>query len=171
MVGAESTSDFNKAVVVLEGMGYKFFHCGPVGNGQAVKISHNLTLGIHMIASAEGMVLGEKLGIDPIKLMEILQVSTASNPCNGIYNPRPGNRDDTAASRGYEGGFKTDLMLKDLSLAIESADYIGANVDVAKKAYAFFEDIQKQGFGQKDFGMAYQHIYHNHNIPDDFMKK
>lgn len=46
-------------------MGKKFFHCGGPGTGEAAKIANNLILGIQMIACSEGMVLGEKLGIDP----------------------------------------------------------------------------------------------------------
>jgi len=164
MVGAKNEEHFEKAKVCLAGMGNKFFHCGPVGNGQAVKISHNLTLAIHMIASAEGMVLGEKLGIDPLVLMQILQVSTAANPCNGIYNPRPGNYPDSAASRNYERGFKTDLMKKDLSLAIEAAEYIGANVDIAKKAHDFYDQVSAAGYGDKDFGYVYQYILKDFKI-------
>lgn len=105
MVGASSQEDFDKAKIVLEGMGKKIFHCGGPGTGETAKIANNLILGIQMIASAEGMALGEKLGIDPKVLMEILSVSTASNWCITANNPRPGNIEGAPASKNYDGGF------------------------------------------------------------------
>ena len=58
-----------------------------------------------MIASSEGLALGEKLGIDPKVLMEILSVSTSANWCINTTNPRPGNIPTAPASNNYEGGF------------------------------------------------------------------
>lgn len=65
MVGSQTVEDYENAKIVLAGMGKKFFHCGGPGTGEAAKIANNLILGIQMIACSEGMVLGEKLGIDP----------------------------------------------------------------------------------------------------------
>lgn len=118
MVGSKSEDHFNRAKVVLDSMGKKVFHCGAPGTGQSVKISHNLTLGINMIASVEGIVLGERLGIDPKLLIEILQSSTSANACMGIYNPYPGINPNSPSSRNYEDGFQTALMKKDIGLAV-----------------------------------------------------
>ena len=46
-------------------MGANFFHCGEPGTGEIAKLTNNLILGISMVASSEGMAIGEKLGIDP----------------------------------------------------------------------------------------------------------
>lgn len=105
MVGSQNKEDYEYAKTVLEGMGKKVFHCGGPGTGEIAKLANNLILGIQMIATSEGMILGEKLGIDPKVLMEILSVSTAKNWCIDTTNPRPGNIEDSPASRNYEGGF------------------------------------------------------------------
>jgi 3-hydroxyisobutyrate dehydrogenase len=125
MVGAETEQDFDHAKVVLEGMGKNIFHCGGPGTGEIAKIANNLILGIQMIAASEGMALGEKLGIDPKVLMEILSVSTSSCWAIKTSNPRPGNIEGAPASRNYEGGFQVGLIRKDLALAQEVADHIG----------------------------------------------
>ena len=49
-------------------MGANFFHCGKPGMGEVAKLTNNLVLGISMVATSEGMAIGEKLGIDPKKL-------------------------------------------------------------------------------------------------------
>jgi len=55
-------------------------------------------------------------------------------------------------------------MKKDLSLAIEAAEYIGANVDIAKKAHDFYDQVSAAGYGDKDFGYVYQYIMKDFKI-------
>ncbi len=105
MVGSQNKEDYENAKIVLEGMGKRVFHCGGPGTGETAKLANNLILGIQMIATSEGMILGEKLGIDPKVLMEILSASTANNWCINSNNPRPGNIEGSPASKNYEGGF------------------------------------------------------------------
>ena len=106
MVGAKDGGDeFARATVVLAAMGKNLFACGNAGSGQATKISHNMILGINMIAASEGLALGEKLGIDPKILTEILSASTSGSACVRMYHPRPGVNPEAPSSRDYEGGF------------------------------------------------------------------
>lgn len=104
MVGCEK-EHFETVKEVLLGMGKNIFHCGGPGTGEIAKICNNLILGINMIATAEGISLGEKLGIDPKVLSSILSVSTARSWCVDTYNPRPGVMENVPASRDYNGGF------------------------------------------------------------------
>ena len=67
MVGG-TEEEFEKSKIVLKGMGANFFHCGKPGMGEVAKLTNNLVLGISMVATSEGMAIGEKLGIDPKKL-------------------------------------------------------------------------------------------------------
>lgn len=50
-------------------------------------------------------------------------MNTASGRCwsSEVYNPCPGVMENVPASRGYEGGFACELMLKDLGLASDAA--------------------------------------------------
>ena len=128
MVGANTQEDFEKASVVLEAMGKRVFHCGPAGTGSIAKLSNNLILGIQMAACSEGMALGEKLGIDPKILMNILAVSTSSCFCITASNPRPGNLPAAPSSNNYDGGFGVGLIRKDMGLALECAEAIGTDL-------------------------------------------
>ena len=87
------------------GMGKNVFHCGGPGTGEIAKISNNLMLGIQMIAVSEGISMGEKLGIDPKVLSNIVSVSTGRCWSLDTYNPRPGVLDGVPASRNYSNGF------------------------------------------------------------------
>ena len=89
MVGCEK-ENYEAVKEVLLGMGKNVFHCGGPGTGEIAKICNKLVLAINMIATSEGLSLGEKLGIDPKVLSEILAVSTARSWVLDSYNPRPG---------------------------------------------------------------------------------
>jgi 3-hydroxyisobutyrate dehydrogenase-like beta-hydroxyacid dehydrogenase len=64
MVGADSGEELSRCSPLLEMMGKSVVHCGPVGSGQAVKLCNNLVLAISMAGVAEGMLLGQRLGVD-----------------------------------------------------------------------------------------------------------
>lgn len=164
MVGTDSEEEFNRAKIVLEGMGKKIFHCGGPGTGEIAKISNNMILGIQMIAVSEGLALGEKLGIDPKKLSEILSVSTSSCWCTNAANPRPGVIENSPASRNYEGGFQTGLIRKDMTLALELAEKVDANVDFANESMKYYLDLEKKGHSVKDFGYVFQYIMKNKKL-------
>jgi 3-hydroxyisobutyrate dehydrogenase len=123
-----------------------------------------MILGVQMCAAAEGISLGEKLGIDPKTLSEILSVSTSGCWSIKAANPRPGVVEGSPASRGYDGGFQTALMRKDISLAMEAADHVGASVEFGKKAIDYYIDVEKKGFAQKDFGYVYQYVHKNKKL-------
>jgi 3-hydroxyisobutyrate dehydrogenase len=105
MVGETENDDFKRASHVLKGMGKKIFPCGGPGTGQIAKIVNNMILGINMVAACEGMAMGEKLGIDPKVLCDILSVCTANSWIIDTTNPRPGNKPNAPASNNYNGGF------------------------------------------------------------------
>jgi len=104
MVGCDK-EHFEPVKSVLLGMGKNVFHCGGPGTGEIAKICNNLILGITMIATSEGLSLGEKLGIDPKVLSSIIAVSTGRSWVVEAYNPRPGVMENVPSSRDYNGGF------------------------------------------------------------------
>lgn len=105
----------------LKPMAGNVFYCGSWGAGQTAKICNNLALAIEMIAVSEGLSLGEKLGMDPKVLSDIMSVSTSRCWSIDTYNPRPGMIATTPASRGYTGGFGVSLIKKDLTIVKDVA--------------------------------------------------
>ncbi|MCO6060419.1 3-hydroxyisobutyrate dehydrogenase, partial [Pseudomonas sp. MOB-449] len=120
MVGGEA-ADFDRAQPLLAAMGKNIVHCGGTGTGQAAKVANNMLLGISMVGVAEAMSLGVASGVDPKVLAGIINTSSGRCWSSDTYNPFPGVLENAPASRGYSGGFGTDLMLKDLGLATEAA--------------------------------------------------
>lgn len=150
MVGGQQ-ADFDVALPILEAMGKNIVYCGPSGNGQVAKVANNMLLGISMIGAAEAMNLGVSLGMDPKVLAGIINTSSGRCWSTDTYNPYPGVLENAPASRGYTGGFGTDLMLKDLGLATEAAKQARQPVVLGALAQQLYQTFSGQGNGGLDF--------------------
>lgn len=150
IVGGDAAA-LERARPLLEKMGKNIFHAGASGAGQMAKICNNMLLAIHMIGTAEALCLGAAHGLDPKVLSEIMSKSSGRNWSLEVYNPFPGVMDNVPASRGYAGGFGTDLMLKDLGLAQEAAAASGSPTPLGQLARALYARHSKQGGGKLDF--------------------
>jgi 3-hydroxyisobutyrate dehydrogenase-like beta-hydroxyacid dehydrogenase len=56
------------------------------------------------------------------------------------------------------------LIRKDLSIALEAAEKVDAKITFSKNAIDYYREIEKKGFGKKDFGFVYQYVHKNFEI-------
>jgi len=150
MVGG-AEADLERARPLLEKMGANIFHAGAAGAGQTAKICNNMLLGILMIGTSEAIALGVANGLDPKVLSEIMRRSSGGNWALEKYNPLPGVMETAPASKGYAGGFGTDLMLKDLGLAQENAAAVRASTPLGGLARNLYAAHSLGGHGALDF--------------------
>ena len=150
MVGG-SEAQLERARPLLEKMGANIFHAGSVGAGQTAKICNNMLLGILMVGTSEAIALGVANGLDPKVLSEIMRRSSGGNWALEKYNPFPGVHENAPASKGYAGGFGTDLMLKDLGLSQENATAVKASTPLGGMARAIYAAHSIAGHGGEDF--------------------
>jgi len=150
MVGGDAVH-LERARPVLEKMGANIFHAGGAGAGQAAKMCNNMLLGILMIGTSEALALGVANGLDPAVLSEIMRRSSGGNWALEKYNPFPGVMPAAPASKGYAGGFGTDLMLKDLGLAVDNAVASGAATPLGALARSLYATHSLAGNGALDF--------------------
>jgi 3-hydroxyisobutyrate dehydrogenase len=150
MVGGPEEA-FARARPVLEAMGKNIFHAGPAGNGAAAKLCNNLMLAIQMISVAEGMNLAKALGLDPQVLYDISSTATARCWSLNDYCPEPGPVPAAPSNRGYEPGFAAGLMLKDLRLAMDSAQTGGIATPLGAEATQIYALMDLAGQGGRDF--------------------
>jgi 3-hydroxyisobutyrate dehydrogenase len=140
---------------ILEKMGKNIFHAGGSGAGQTVKVCNNMLLGIQMLGTSEALRLGIANGMDPKVLSDIMSKSSGRNWALELYNPCPGVMENVPSSKGYAGGFGVDLMLKDMGLAIENAQDLGASVPLGELSRQLYESHSKAGNGQLDFSSVF----------------
>jgi 3-hydroxyisobutyrate dehydrogenase len=159
MVGG-SAAQYEAVKPVLSAMGKNIVHCGDTGTGQVAKICNNLVLGITMVGVAEAMALGDALGIDPKVLAGIMNTSTGRCWSADTYNPYPGVIETAPSSRGYTGGFGTDLMLKDLGLANDAAKGAHQPVYLGALAQQLYQTMSSRGDGKLDFSAVIKLYLH-----------
>src|SRR5579871_150960 len=142
---------FEKAKPVLEAMGKRIVHCGEAGAGQAAKICNNMILGATMVATCEAFALAEKLGLSAQALFDVASNSSGQSWALTSYCPVPGPVPSSPANRGYEPGFASALMLKDLRLAQEAASGVAAATPLGAAAAQLYALFVAAGHGGEDF--------------------
>jgi len=155
MVGCDE-GDFADVEQALQPMARAVIRAGDHGAGQAAKICNNMVLGISMIGVCEAFALAEKLGLDGERFFEIATKSSGQCWSISSYCPWPGPVEAAPSNRGYEGGFATAMMLKDLKLAQQAAASAGAATPMGAQAEGLYALFERQGYGGKDFSAILQ---------------
>jgi 3-hydroxyisobutyrate dehydrogenase len=166
MVGG-SNQGFERARPILDPMAKAVIHAGHLGAGQAAKICNNMILGATMAATCEAFVLAEKLGLDPNVFFDISSKASGQSWSMTSYAPVPGVGPDTPADHDYEGGFAAALMLKDLKLAEEAAQQVGAYTPMGGKAEELYQRFVDRGGGNKDFSGIIRMIDDSWKVPHE----
>ncbi len=144
MVGGEQEI-LEQARPVLEAMGKNIFYVGPQGAGEVVKLVNNILAGAIAAAIAESFVLGVKAGADVDTMAKIIGVSTG-----GSW--QLANQFPVRAFKGnFQPGFMTDLLHKDLGLALELAAENSIPMPVAALTRQMYEMARASGYGREDY--------------------
>ncbi|MET0337696.1 MAG: 3-hydroxyisobutyrate dehydrogenase [Caulobacter sp.] len=155
MVGCDEAV-FAEVDAALKPMARVVIHAGSAGAGQAAKICNNMLLGISMLGTCEAFALAEKLGLAADRFFDVASQSSGNCWSVSTYCPVPGVGPQTPADRGYEGGFATAMMLKDLKLAQDAAAKAGGATPLGAQAEALYALFETQGYGKKDFSAVLQ---------------
>lgn len=112
MIGISPTSpSFPLLRSICSLMGNNVHALGGPSLGLAAKLCNNYVSGLIALATAEGMNIGMRLGLDPGVLRECFRSSSAGSWVNETVNPVPGTCPQAVTSKGYEGGFKVRASL------------------------------------------------------------
>ena len=158
MVGGDAATleGVSPALTAFAGL---IVHVGGPGMGQVVKLCNNLIYAAQMTATAEAAALALKSGVDMHKLFEVL--THATGDCTAVRTRLPvaGVVPDSPASHNWEPGFMTDLMAKDLDLALAFA--AAARVPLATTATArqMLTAAQGAGYGREDFSAVAKVVF------------
>src|SRR5690606_36836448 len=132
--------------------------------GQVAKISNNLCLAITRVGLSESIALGDKLGIDPKVLSQIMGVGSARCWSLDTYNPVPGILPNVPSSRDYEHGFGMELITKDVNIALDCAKSADLDMELSKKTLEHYKTLNEAGLSKKDFSYVYQYVFNNKTI-------
>ena len=146
----------SRAKPVLKHMGANLFHAGELGAGQIAKLCNNMLLSVLMTGTSEALQLAIANGLDPKVMSDIMLQSSGCNWTLQKYNPCPDVMDNVPSSNQYQGGFMVKLMNKDLSLAMEAAQQVGASTPMAAAAQALYRMHQLKGNEDRDFSSIFE---------------
>ena len=141
MLGCKQDDENIDVLMSLLGlMGRNIFPCGGASLGLTAKLCNNYTSGLIAIVTAEAMNIGMASGMDPRVLANIFHTSTAQSSILDDWNPVPGLCPDAPASKGYQGGFRVQLMKKDFGLAVDTAKRVGVNLALGDEGLKVYEE-------------------------------
>lgn len=139
MVGG-SVEDFNRARPVLEAIGTRITHIGPVGSGQMTKLMNQVLVVVNMLAVGEALLLGRAANLDLRKAVSAVEAGAAGS---WMLSQR-----GTQAIDGYwKPGFTIDLQQKDLRLVLESAEELGVPMLATSMVHQLYNKLQREGKG------------------------
>ena len=154
MVGGETT-DVTEARPVLGALGANIIHVGAVGSGEVAKLCNNLIAGVSAVAVSEAFRIAEGFGVDPKILTDVISKSSGNTWVMEQMHPVAGIVPRAASTNDYAPGFMTDLMAKDLGLAVNAARELRVPVVVAPAAQQVLRLASSHGLGRRDFTSVY----------------
>lgn len=154
MVGGE-TKDVTEARPVLAALGANVIHVGAVGSGEVAKLCNNLIAGVAAVAVSEAFRIAEGFGVDPKVLTDVISKSSGSTWLMEHMHPVAGIVERSASTNDYAPGFMTDLMAKDLGLAVNAARELRVPVVVSPAAQQVLRLASSHGYGRRDFTSVY----------------
>jgi 3-hydroxyisobutyrate dehydrogenase len=156
--GDEATLD--DARPALEPFAARIVRCGGPGAGQVVKLCNNLVFAAQMIATAEATALAHHSGIDMRTLYDVLTHATGDCVAVRTRLPVAGVVPDSPASNDWRPGFATDLMHKDIRLALAHAQRTGVPLQVTALAREVLAAASDAGYGREDFSALAKLLLH-----------
>lgn len=151
MVGGEE-ADFERAKPLLECMGANIFHVGEAGAGHTIKALNNMISATTLAATGEAMALGVKLGLDPEKMLNVINASTGRSFSSDFKFP------NQVLTRKFEVGFTLDLMVKDLNIAMAMAEEEKVPMFISSASFQLWKHAWSQGGGDQDHTAIVKYI-------------
>jgi 3-hydroxyisobutyrate dehydrogenase-like beta-hydroxyacid dehydrogenase len=115
MVGGNKDS-VSRVMPLFNVLGEGIFHLGPIGSGHAMKCINNMITAMTFMATAEGLTMGKKFGLDPEIMTDVLNLSTGMSWISQTHIKQ------RITSRKFDDAFKLELMIKDIGIAVELAN-------------------------------------------------
>ena len=143
MVGGDGAT-LTEIEPVLRVLGKKWFHLGPNGAGQIIKLAMNLILALQVDALAEALALVTAAGLQGEKLVEVMQSSMARS---GVLDIKSQN----LLKGNYTPSFPLRLMHKDMRLALELAEQTRVELPATEAAFKTYSTVKEAAKEDLDY--------------------
>jgi len=143
MIGGEGET-LREVQPILDVMGKKFFHLGPNGAGQTIKLAMNAILALQVGAVAEAIGLVTKAGLKGEQLLEVLQSSMGRSGLLDLKIPLMLKGD-------FKPSFPLRLMHKDLGLALDLANQLGVALPTTAAVREVYNHVKGEAKEDVDY--------------------
>ncbi len=144
MVGG-APADIERVRPLLMAMGEQVTVCGPLGAGATMKLVNNYISAVVNLATAEGLAMGLKAGLDLEVMAEVLSHTPAGRGHITTTWPEKALKDDPSPA------FMLDLATKDLGLAVELAANLQVPLATGAVSRQLYQVAQARGHGRDDW--------------------
>lgn len=148
MVGGRAET-FERVKPLLLDIGMKATHVGENGLAVSMKIAVNISVAVQMIAFAEGVLLAEKSGVPRRTAVEVLTNSAVASPLVQYRGP-------FVLGLPEEAWFNTNMMQKDVTLALDTGRQLGVPLPTASVANELLTATRTAGLAEKDYAAVFQ---------------
>jgi 3-hydroxyisobutyrate dehydrogenase-like beta-hydroxyacid dehydrogenase len=148
MVGGKRAT-FDRIKPILEDVGPKVTHVGENGLALSIKIAHNLSLAVQMLAFSEGVLLAEKSGISREVAVDVLTHSVMASPMVQYRGP-------FVLGLPEESWFDVNMMQKDLMLALEMGRRLDVPLPTTAVTNEFLTAARGMGLAKYDFAVVFK---------------
>jgi 3-hydroxyisobutyrate dehydrogenase len=133
MIGGDDQAAIERARPLLRTMGERLFDTGGLGSGHAMKALNNFVAAAGFAACAEALLAGKRFGLDPRRMVEILNVSTGRN-----FHTDAVLLEHVVGGR-FASGFQLGLLAKDVKIAADLAADVGLEAPLVRLINQRFE--------------------------------
>ncbi|MDG5787407.1 NAD(P)-dependent oxidoreductase [Evansella sp. AB-P1] len=152
MVGGDEKA-FESVLPIFSLMGENIQLQGPAGSGQYTKMTNQIVIAGTMMGVSEAMVYAKKAGLDQKKVLQSIETGAAGSFSLSKLAPRMIDGD-------FDPGFYIKHFIKDMKIAIESAEEMGLNTPGLKLAKQLYEELSNQEEGNENLGTQALYKYY-----------
>ena len=138
MVGGDKEV-YEEVLPIFEAMGKTICYFGKAGSGQYAKMSNQIAIASNMMGVCEAVAYAKKCGLNPQDLLDVISTGAAGSWSLSNLAPRMLKGD-------FAPGFFIKHFIKDMKIAIESADEMNLDLPGLKLAKSLYEKLAKEGY-------------------------
>ncbi len=142
MVGGDESA-FQRCLPVFQALGKTVVHVGDSGAGQVVKACNQIVVALVIEAVSEALVLGSKAGVDPAKILQVLNGGLAANRVID-------QRGESMLAHDFTPGGRIKTHHKDMSIILELGRIYGVSLPVSALVDQMFASLETRGRGNLD---------------------